>query len=226
MMEYRYVFLLGRPGCGKSALYRELERRLLDSGQARTFERADDFPKLWARFQKDDALEREGKPRIYTRRTTDGLYRITDFSILDEILQEVSSDVVGIDRAGHVVFIEFARPRYVEALRNFDSSILERCLVVYMEVSLETCWNRNVARHEAVGSQDGDDHMVGREAMEAIFLHDDQQALVKHLKERGTPVLVVNNEANGEEHLGRQVDELLARLLSSHDRRRENQLVE
>lgn len=43
-MRYKYVFLLGRPGCGKSALSRELEKRLLESGQAQTFQRVDDFP--------------------------------------------------------------------------------------------------------------------------------------------------------------------------------------
>jgi hypothetical protein len=49
-MRYRYVFILGRPGCGKSALYRELEKRILNSGEAATCERVDDFPKIWATF--------------------------------------------------------------------------------------------------------------------------------------------------------------------------------
>ena len=70
-MKYKYVFLLGRAGCGKSALYHELEKRLLESGQAITFERVDDFPKLWAAVERDDAREKEGKERIYFGRFDD-----------------------------------------------------------------------------------------------------------------------------------------------------------
>ena len=35
-MRYKYVFLLGRPGCGKSALHRALEQRILERRQAKT----------------------------------------------------------------------------------------------------------------------------------------------------------------------------------------------
>jgi adenylate kinase family enzyme len=210
-MKYKYVFLLGRPGCGKSALYRELEKRILESGQAETVERVDDFPKVWARLQGDDALEREGKERIYSRRTDDGGYFPLD-NVLDGILKEVNADVLNIDKPDHVVFIEFARSNYIEALQNFDPRILEQCIAIYMEVSFEICWARNVARHAAAMAQDGDDHLVGREAMEALYLHDDQEAFVAHMEERGIPVLVVNNEADGEEHLKRQVEELFKSL--------------
>jgi len=60
-MKYKYVFMLGRPRCEMSALYRKLEGRLLASGRAKCFERADDFPKLWAKPQADDALEEAGQ---------------------------------------------------------------------------------------------------------------------------------------------------------------------
>ena len=210
-MKYKYVFLLGRPGCGKSALYRELERRILESGQARTLERVDDFPKVWARLQGDDALEREGKERVYSQRTDDGDY-LANENFFDGILKEVNADVLRIDKPDHMVFIEFARSNYVEAIQDFNPRILEHCIAVYMEVSFDICWARNVARHEAAMAQHGDDHLVGREAMEEVYLHDDQEAFVAYMKERNIPVLVVNNEADGEEHLKGQVEELFQRL--------------
>jgi hypothetical protein len=207
-MKYQYVFLLGRPGCGKSALYRELESQFLTSGQAQTFERVDDFPNLWAKFQRDNALEKEGKERIYFEHPTDGTY-IPFNGVLDDILKEVNSDVLQIDTPDHMVFIEFARQSYIEALQNFDRGILDNCLVIYMEVNFDVCWARNVARHEAAIAEGGDDHLVPRGTMEEIYLHDDQDALVQHLKDQNIPVAVVNNEADGEEHLGRQVQELV-----------------
>ena len=211
-MKYRYVFLLGRPGCGKSALYRELEQRILESGQAKTFERVDDFPKLWAKFLEDDALESEGQERIYTQPTADGDYLLTNDAVLNEILKEVNSDVLTIEKPDHMIFLEFSRASYVEAFQNFDRSILDHSIAIYIEVSFDICWARNVARAEAAIAAGGDDHYVSREEMEKRFLHDDRDAFVQYMKARNIPVAVVNNEVDGEEHLKKQVQELLKDL--------------
>jgi shikimate kinase len=213
-MKYKYVFLLGRPACGKSSLYRELEERFLESGQAQMFERVDDFPKVWARMKKDDALEQDGKERIYTQRSEDGAYLITDENFFNDILKEVNADVLKVDKPDHLIFIEFARPNYVEAIQNFDKRILDRCLVIYIEVSFDISWERNVARHQAEMSQDGDDHFVYRETMEEIYLHDDRDAFIQYMKDQNIPVSVVNNEADGEEHLKKQVEALFKNLLN------------
>jgi hypothetical protein len=111
-----------------------------------------------------------------------------------------------------MIFIEFARSNYVEAVQNFDRSILDSCIVIYTEVSFDTCWARNVARHEAAIAQDGDDHLVPRGEMEKRYLHDDQDAFVRHMRDQNIPVVVVNNEADGEEHLKKQVEELFKNL--------------
>jgi adenylate kinase family enzyme len=211
-MKYKYVFLLGRPGCGKSALYRELEKRLFESGQAITFERVDDFPKLWAAVERDDALEKEGKERIYFKRFNDGELSLTNDNLFNVILKEVNSDVLQIDKPDHMIFIEFARSNYVEAVQIFDKSILDFCIVIYMEVSFDICWARNVARHEAAIDQGGDDHLVPRAEMEKRFLYDDQDAFVQYMKDQNIPVVVVNNEADGKEHLKKQVEELFKNL--------------
>jgi hypothetical protein len=211
-MKYKYVFLLGRPGCGKSALYRELEKRILESAQAETCERVDDFPKVWALLQRDDALEQEGKERLHSRRSENGGWLFTNDQVWDDFLKEVNAEVLEIDRPDHVIFIEFARPSYIGAIRNFDRGILDDCIAIYMQVSFETCWARNVARHEGVIGEDGDDHFVRREAMEKFYLHDDQEAFVQQMQERNIPVVVVDNEADGEEHLQSQVEELFRSL--------------
>jgi adenylate kinase family enzyme len=211
-MKYRYAFLLGRPGCGKTALYRELSTRILESGRAETCERVDDFPKVWARLHGDDDLEKEGKERLYSRRSDDGVYHITDETFLDEILKEVNADVLKIDKPDHLIFLEFARTNYVEAMQHFDRRILDHCIAIYMEVSFDICWARNVARHAADMSQEGDDHFVYRETMEKLYLHDDQDAFVLYMEAQNIPVLVVNNEADGKEHLRRQVEQLLKNL--------------
>ena len=208
-MKYNYLFILGRPGCGKSALYRELEKRLLESCEAESCQRVDDFPKLWARCQADDVRESEGKERLFTFVTEGGEYDISDHAVLrrvlNEILQEVSADVLRIDKPDHVVVIEFARHSYIEAMANFDRAILDSCLMIYLQVSFDTCWERNVARG-------GDDHLVPRESMERYYLVDDRDAFVRTMEAQGIPVVVVDNEPEGEEHLIEQVESLFERL--------------
>ena len=215
-MKYRYLFVLGRPGCGKSAFYRELERQITASNQNVTIERVDDFPKLWARFRADDALEEAGKQRIYVKRIAGEHYRVIDEEafqvLLDVVLQEVNADVLQSHRPDHLIVVEFARSSYVEAMGTFDPSVLDNCIAVYMEVGFDICWARNVARHEAAIAKGGDDHLVPRDHMENQYRHDDQGTFVQYMKDQGIPVIVINNEAKGKEHLKRQVGELFADL--------------
>jgi adenylate kinase family enzyme len=206
-MNYKYVFLFGRPGCGKSAVYRELEKRLIDENLAKTFQRVDDFPKLWGKFLEDDKLVKEGKERIYSRTTDDGGYKVVNNDVWNEILKEVNADVLDIDKGEeHLVFIEFSRSNYIEALSNFSEKILDKCIVIYIDVAFEICWERNVARHEAALEKGGDDHLVSRDEMEATYLYDDRDELVKFEK---SPVVIVDNEKSGMEHLVKQVDKVI-----------------
>ena len=215
-MKYRYSFILGRPGCGKSALYRALEKRLVDSGQVKTCERVDDFPKLWAQIQADDARQRKGKEPLFCRVDEHGGVEVTNHDVLKDILgqvlRKVSADVLKINKPDHMVFIEFARHSYLEALAHFDQAILDNCIVIYMDVDFEICWARNVARHQKAVAKGGDDHLVPRESMERYYLVDDRDDLVQTMRDRNIPIMVINNEADGEDQLINQVEALLAQL--------------
>ena len=114
MMSQRigYVFLLGRPGCGKSTVYKALAPKLEAAGVASDFERVDDFPKLWNLFQTDAEFRR-------CRRTEDGDYRVTDDTVWDDVLMELGKDVEARSSPGKIIFIEFARDSYVRALLNW-----------------------------------------------------------------------------------------------------------
>jgi len=210
MGKYKYVFMLGRPGCGKSAVYRELEKRIVEENLAKTFERVDDFPKLWNKFITDDKLEKEGGKRIYSRPTDDGGYKVTNDAVWNDILKDVNADILQIQKGDdHLIFIEFSRSSYMQALANFDRSILEKSLVIYIDVNFEICWQRNVARHEAAIAAGGDDHLVSRDEMEATYLKDDKSALI-HSKKYN--VVLVNNEKDGIEHLQSQVEKVIKAL--------------
>jgi len=202
--------MLGRPGCGKSAVYRELEKLLVKEGLAKTFERLDDFPKLWNKFMIDNELEANGKPRKYSQRLKENEYKVVNNAMWDDILKDLNDDILSKpEKKEHLIFIEFSRPNNVESLKNFSEKVINNALIVYIDVAFEICWQRNVKRHEQALANKQDDHLVPREEMEATYLNDDRDLLKKYT---GCPVVIINNEKEGEEHLKKQVEIVLNSL--------------
>jgi len=188
------IFLLGRPGCGKSEIFRRISARLKEERVADNFLRIDDFPKLWAIFQED---EKSGRWQ-HCRPTPDGGYKVTDNEVWDLILRQVNADVLKEMRPGRIIFVEFSRPNYLASLKNFSEDVLKKSLIVYINCSFETCWQRNVRRHEAALARGTDDHLVSRQEMEETYLYDDRDRL---LAEAPVPVIEIDNESDGPEHL-------------------------
>lgn len=205
-MKYKYVFMMGRPGCGKSAVYRELEKRLVAEKLAGSFERVDDFPKLWNKFMVDDENEKKGLPRKYSRAAEGGGYKVTNDAMWNDILVDLNADILKKEKKeGHVIFIEFSRSNYIEAFSNFSKEMLDASLIIYIDVNFEICWERNVKRHEEALANKQDDHLVSREEMEKTYLYDDRDALVKSKYN----VFVINNEQTGDEFLKIQVQNVI-----------------
>ncbi|HOW27977.1 MAG TPA: hypothetical protein PK876_05715 [Elusimicrobiota bacterium] len=197
-----FIFLLGRPGGGKSEIFRRISKKLMGGGVARFIERVDDFPKLWGIFQED---EKTGAWK-HCRKTPDGGYKVTDNGVWDMILKQVNDDVLQQRDPDKVIFIEFARTYYMSALKNFSKDVLRNALIVYVNCSFETCWKRNVARHEAAVAAGSDDHLVSREEMEITYLNDDMAELVK---KQPCPVVVVENERDGMDHLDGEIEKVI-----------------
>lgn len=209
------VFLLGRPGCGKSEIFRRISEKLKEEKIADDFFRLDDFPKLWAIFQED---EKSGRWR-YSRPTPDGGYKVTDDRVWDLILQQLNEDIRKEMRPKRIIFVEFSRPNYLHSLKNFSEEILKRSLIIYINCSFETCWERNVRRHKAALAKGTDDHLVSREEMEKTYLYDDREELLKNPL---YPVVEIDNEKEGTEHLilaAKQVVEKIKEMLKGDVRK-------
>ena len=204
--KLRYVFLLGRAGCGKSAVFRALTPKLEEAGLAADFERLDDFPKLWARLVEDDRRASEGKQRLWSAVDKEGRHHLSDDRVFDEMLVELGRDVEERTREGKIIFIEFARSSYVQALKSFSARVLDAAVIVYIECPFEVCWERNVRRAEAAAEQGTDDHLVPREDMERLYRYDDQSELERQYREW---VVIISNEREGEEHLEQQAERVL-----------------
>lgn len=199
------IFLLGIPGCGKSELYRRLMKKLQENNLFEKFPRVDDFPKLWAIVKED---ERTGLWKR-CRQSEAGGFKITDDTVWDDILKEVNKDVMEMiksDLSDTLLFIEFSRPNYVHSiLNNFSKEILNQSMAIYIDVSFETCWERNVRRHEKAVAQGTDDHLVSREEMEKTYGSDDKDVLDEKLPMH---VVFVENEEDDLEKLDEKIEKV------------------
>lgn len=208
-LQKKYIFLLGRPGCGKSAVYNQLIKRLQDESLAKEFPRVDDFPKLWAKFMGDDKREENGEERIYSRKTEDGGYKVTNDIMWHELLQEVNQDIINMQKEDQVLFVEFSRDKYKDAFNNFSTEVLDKALALYIDVPFETCWERNVTRHEKAVAAGTDDHLVSKEEMEKTYKIDDGLFFAE---DAPLPVEVIDNSKQGEDHLNNQIENIVSIL--------------
>ena len=208
-LQKKYIFLLGRPGCGKSAVYNKLIDRLKEENLAEDFPRVDDFPKLWAKFQADDEREKNNEPRLYSRKTEDGGYKVTNNDMWNELLKEVNEDIKKMEQENRVVFVEFSRDSYKTAFKNFDEDVLNKAVAIYIDAPFEVCWERNVARHQKAVKAGADDHLVSKEEMEKTYLHDDGKELPGNVP---LPVEIVDNSKDDLSYLDSQIEKIVQLL--------------
>jgi hypothetical protein len=183
---FEHLLILGRPAGGKSEFIDYMQQQPDVHRAARyhlgRLHIADDFPILWDYFLDDDVLERHGRPRLYSYIVDPGGYTTTDSIIWDLLIDRLNRSVRRdyLDRPAlyrdHTVLIEFSRGTeqgYRGALATLDPAILARGAILYIAVSFEESWRRNVARYDQKRRAGILTHMVPREGMERIYGRDD-----------------------------------------------------
>ncbi|HSW88558.1 MAG TPA: hypothetical protein VLG12_05345 [Candidatus Saccharimonadales bacterium] len=143
------IFLLGRPGSGKSTASRYLVK--IFKNKKLEIERINDFPLLKEMFLAD----REQKRFVPTE---EGGFNATDFAVFDEVLQDIESNV-SRKIYGDISFftIEFARTNYKEALQQFSKDFLSTdSYVLFLDAGMETCLYR--VRERVAHPKTADDH--------------------------------------------------------------------
>jgi len=190
--EGLFIFVIGRPGSGKSEFIRRAARRLTEEGTVRRTCRVDDCSKLWDIFR----LEESSGEWKRCRKMPGGGYRVTDPSVWDELLRAVAREVGELETSSAATFVEFSRASYAAAFKNFSPDLLRRSVVAYVDCSFDTCWRRNLQRSKSSEGQDR--HFVSREEMESTYRRDDRE---EFLRQSPAPVFVVDNESDGTEHL-------------------------
>jgi adenylate kinase family enzyme len=195
------VFLIGRPGCGKSVIYRLLEEQLREEGFEGRLRRIDDFPVL-KRIFEEDVEHRRHRP------APDRGVKVTDDMVWDDLTKALNEQALELQSPDGLLFVEFSRDSYVRAFKNFSPEVLKNSLVVYIDCPWDVCWERNVRRTREEKGLDA--HLVSREEMEKTYAEDDHKELPKHID---VPMLIVRNDGESIEELRMELEKVAGKLM-------------
>lgn len=133
------VFLIGRPGCGKSIVYKILVEQLRTRGYRGDIMRVDDFPILKGIFEQDVEQKRH-------RRFPGGGMKITDDNVWRDLSMALNEQALKLQSANRLLFIEFSRDSYVQAFRHFSPDVMQKSAIIYIDAPFDVCWERNARR--------------------------------------------------------------------------------
>jgi adenylate kinase family enzyme len=156
------VFLLGRPGSGKSTAARYIH--LLSKKYDWSTLHINDYPFLFALFEADIHYQ-QFQPSGY------GGFDVTDFSVLDTVLKTVEHEAEHyLAYAKQFLLLEFARNDYHQALNQFKLEFLQDSYFLFFTTDIDTCIHRVYQRSHHPTFHD--DHFIS-EAMIRSYYHED-----------------------------------------------------
>jgi hypothetical protein len=165
------IFLLGRPGSGKSRTARCIKEVAAELGgrvpglpsEGWSVLHMTDYDFLYRMFRED--MKKEEAHRRF-RPTSFGGFDVLDLRVLPLALRQVSAYIAEhLHEERTLILVEFARRdySYQEVWRHFRSDMLDQASFLYLEADIETCIRRIEQR--ALNQVCLDDQYVSREIM-------------------------------------------------------------
>jgi len=168
------VFILGRPGSGKSTATYRIAGSAWNIGWFVI--RIRDYEILWQMYQNDTenkqfhSIEYNG-------------FDVVDFSVLDLALQEVEMRVLECMSPANergLIIIEFARDDYDKAFKLFHRDIIQNAYFLFIEADVETCIQR--IRERVTHPLTADDNFVSDYMLKNYYHKDSKEYIASRLK--------------------------------------------
>jgi len=157
------LFVLGRPGSGKSEAYRQIDKYIQQSQKNWSVIHFTDYEILQEMFQFEKYFQLNEKLRKFQPREHEG-FDVRDFSLLDDVLKELEKKIkfrYSEVRNEQPIVIEFARDDYGKALKLFSPNFLKDAYFLFINSDINTCIQRV---HDRVAhSSSIDDHFVSND---------------------------------------------------------------
>jgi hypothetical protein len=153
------LFILGRPGSGKSTAYHYIEKYMELRYQNWFTSRYLDYIFLYAMYQHEKLFPMNNKPKQF-RGTRFGGFDVIDFSVLDIALKDLEKQVRQnyYPLRDELIVIEFARDDYKKALNQFSPSFLKDAYFLYIDADVPTCIQRVKERVTGPQTKDNSDN--------------------------------------------------------------------
>lgn len=218
------VFLLGRPGSGKSTVAQFFEAIAQKNGWD-TFHLYD-YQFLQRRFQWEQDYNVPEEQRTFCPRGPEACHGFdvcaNKFGVLDAVLEEmgkeVQSEVLCHTEDNKLILIEFARKDYSRALHTFSEDVLPNAYLLYIKLGLEVCIKRVQKRTDEEKERSEYDHFVSEEIMRGYYGEDDWSSeefsqYLDYLQRDGVKVATLELENDGDKReLEDKVEALFASL--------------
>jgi adenylate kinase family enzyme len=182
------VFVLGRPGSGKSTVARHMIELASRRGYQSLF--VQDYDILYKMFLKDSEHER-------FRPTDRGGFDVLDYTVLDSALQQMEKeieDVLTLKRTD-MVCIEFARNDYRAALNLFSPMFLRNAYFFFIDSDLEFCIRR--VQERVTDPPLPDHHFVSEYVMRTYYSNNNWEYMSQQCKKENKhceEIIAVRND--------------------------------
>lgn len=158
------VFVLGRTGCGKSFALRHITKFAERRGWSPV--PLNDYVILRKMFL-DEPSQADFKQRKFIP-TKYGGFDVQDFSVMDAALKTLETRIRNVPLGEKtLVIVEFARPDYSEAFKQFSPDILRDAHYLFIHANVETCVQRVHERVRAPKTED--DYYVSDKILRGYF---------------------------------------------------------
>lgn len=197
------LFVLGRPGCGKSKTAQHVAEFVKSKGW-NTY-----------RFKDYDILEKmflEDTSQVRFRPTEHEGFDVLDSFVFDEVLllleKNIYNNIISIEERGFIT-IEFARENYDKAFKQFSQSFLQDAYFILINTNFETCKQRI---HERITHPvTADDHFVSDFALDTYY-RNQYLPTDKRIKRR---LKVVENQDLWED-CAKEINRIIKKILKTH----------
>ena len=178
------IFLLGRPGSGKSSAARRIEK--LTRKRKCNVVRINDYDILQEMSKIDDSK---------FRKVAYGGFDVLDFSILDVALKEEEREAKNKATLTNIIIIEFARSDYYEALKKFSKAFLQDAYFIFFNTDMETCIQR--VRCRVKNQVTSDDYFVSEKIIRGYYAKQEvSYDIAKHLGIDKDKLVIFNNNGS------------------------------
>lgn len=165
------LFILGRPGSGKSTVANSIIRLVEPKGFR--YVRINDYPYLYNEFQIEQHQGKAGSKQACFKKTRNNGFEVKSPLVLDDALDYIArlAAQAYANIMNDLVIVEFARSDYSASLKRFQPALLQEARFLYIEADVPACIKR-VKERIASKNKSPDDTYVSVKTFKQYYSKD------------------------------------------------------